>query len=90
MVFLLLQRYCPFPRPDEDTLWLEVNPVSFCVWCGETDAAGVRAAQRWASPAPLAGVIDGTTRRHATRMENAPGLMTRQRRQVRAMLGMRG
>jgi hypothetical protein len=45
------------------------------------------AAQRWASPAPLAASLDGTARWHATRMKNAPIFLTRQRRQVRAMLG---
>ncbi|NTW16530.1 MAG: hypothetical protein HGA41_03605 [Syntrophaceae bacterium] len=50
---------------------------------------GLRAAQRWASPAPLAALIDGTARWHATRIKNAPGSRTRQRRQVRAMLGGR-
>jgi hypothetical protein len=47
------------------------------------------AAQRLASTAPLAASIDGTTRWHGTRMKNAPSLGTRQRRQLRAMLGGR-
>jgi len=48
---------------------------------------GVRAAQRWASIAPLARSIDGTTRQHGMRMKNAPSLRPRQRRQLQAMLG---
>jgi len=47
----------------------------------------MRAAQRYASIAPLAALIDGTARWHRTRMKNAPSLRPRQRRQLQAMLG---
>jgi len=54
---------------------------------GSARCVGMRAAQRQASTAPLAGLIDGTTQRHGTRMKNAPSSGTRQRRQLRAVLG---
>lgn len=78
------RRFSPAALPmidDRDSL----NPAR--LRRSPTRAVGLRAAQRHASPAPLAASIDGTTRWHETRMKNAPGLMTRQRRQVRAMLG---
>ena len=44
-------------------------------------------AQRQPSGAPLAALIKGNARRHATRMKNAPGSGTRQRRPLRADVG---
>jgi hypothetical protein len=50
---------------------------------------GLRAAQRHASGAPLAGSIDGTDVWHATALKNAPDLRPRQRRHLRADVGRR-